>query len=63
MKNTSNEEIEIFLFYAPEKAMQIVKELIGQKQEIKNLSVSDKEMRNLAVKIRESSHYKLYNGK
>ena len=74
LKNIKDEEIEVFLHYSPEVAVQIVNDLIdepsnsagpGSAQRFESgggkLSTAiDREMRTLAQKVKKCPHYKSY---
>ena len=63
LKNISEDEIEVFLFYDTEAALSIVTDLIDKNTQVQaqqKVNKIDKEIKNLAVRIKKSQHYTLY---
>jgi hypothetical protein len=56
--NISAMDIEMFLFYESESALQLVKEHVESRSPSNNLV--DKSLRKLALKVSKNTHYKFY---
>ena len=59
LKNISDDEIELFLYYDTEAALENVNDLI-EKQPTQKLNRMDLEKKNLALRIKKSANYNLY---
>ena len=59
MKNISQDEVEVFLFYETEMSLQMVRDLI-EPQGGNKIDGVDRETRNLAKKIKNCPHYRIY---
>jgi hypothetical protein len=64
LRNISDDEIDLFLYYGTEAAISIVADLIDkqnlQSQQVQKLNKIDKEVKNLATRIRKSANFNLY---
>ena len=63
MRNVSDDQIDMFLFYETDQAIQIVHDLIDQRKTniaSSNFDKIDNEMRNMATRITKSHHYAHY---
>lgn len=61
LKNISEDEIDLFLYYDTEAAISIVQDLIEKQQVgISQLSKIDNEVKNLANRIKKSPNFNLY---
>jgi hypothetical protein len=61
LKNISDDDIDLFLYYDTEAAISIVTDLIDKQQAgIQKRNKIDNEVKNLAHRIKKSPSYKLY---
>ena len=63
LKNVTEDEIDLFLYYDTESALQIVNDFIEKRQGQQittKLNKIDHEVKNLALRIQKSSNFKLY---
>jgi hypothetical protein len=58
LKNISDDEIELFLYYDTEAALENVNDLIEKPNQ--KLNRMDLEKKNLALRIKKSVNYNLY---
>ena len=60
LQNISHSDIEVFIFYETEMALQIVRDLY-EPAAGRKLDGVDRETHNFAVKIRNCPHYRIYS--
>jgi hypothetical protein len=60
LKNVSEDQIDLFLYYDTEAALQIVSDFLENRSVGQRLNKMDNEVKNLAVKIQKSQNFNLY---
>ena len=61
LKNIKDSEVELFLHFNPDIAVQIVSDLVEDTRAVgRNLSAVDKETKHFAQRIKNCPNYKMY---
>mmetsp|Transcript_3440 Transcript_3440/g.5844 ORF Transcript_3440/g.5844 Transcript_3440/m.5844 type:complete len:157 (-) Transcript_3440:12-482(-) len=64
LRNVSDEDLDTLVYYDTEQALQIVNDLVDNKQAVAHagkLNKIDNELRSLALRIKKSPNYNLYS--
>mmetsp|Transcript_41325 Transcript_41325/g.62958 ORF Transcript_41325/g.62958 Transcript_41325/m.62958 type:complete len:92 (+) Transcript_41325:1642-1917(+) len=60
LKHISDDEIDKFLYYDTDAALQIVSDLVDKRAVGQSVNKIDNELRSLGLRIKKSSNYNLY---